>query len=213
MVQIELNPQQIELNPQELKLAAQEAKYQWKGGEGRLAAWLQSGADISVPDLKEWLTKWKLARANPVAYREVLAQQLQIARGEIKNTDVKDLPMAVEKLAETLKRNRATTNRQTSLASKFVCSLFPESIPPYDQFGQQGLRSVFGYAIKPHDYSQYFELFMEFHQALLHKESAQEVIAQHLEENSSISPQVLQMRFADKCLMLIGGFDPERMER
>ena len=204
---------QIELNPQELKLAAQEAKYQWKGDEGRLAAWLQSGADISVPGLKEWLTKWKLARANPVAYREVLARQLQIARAKIKNTDVKDLPMAVEELAETLKRNGATTNRQTSLASKFVCSLFPESIPPYDQFGRQGLRSLFEHRINPHDYSQYCRLFMEFHQALLRKKSAQEVIAKHLKENSSISPQVLQMRFADKCLMLIGRFDPSRMER
>jgi len=204
---------QIELNPQELKLAAQEAKYQWKGDEGRLAAWLQSGADISVPGLKEWLTKWKLARANPVAYREVLARQLQIARAKIKNTDVKDLPMAVEKLAETLKRNGATTNRQTSLASKFVFSLFPGSIPPYDQFGQQGLRSVFGYAIKPHDYSQYFDLFMEFHKALCSNNRAGEVIAPHLSENPSYSSQVLRMRFADKCLMLIGGFDPTRMER
>ena len=77
---------QIDLNDQWLELAAQEARYQWEGDEGRLAAWLQSGADISVPGLKEWLTKWKLARANPVNYREALARELQKAREELSVT-------------------------------------------------------------------------------------------------------------------------------
>ena len=217
---------QIELNPQELKLAAQEAKYQWKGDEGRLAAWLQSGADISVPGLKEWLTKWKLARANPVNLRGALARELQKAREELRDTDARDLPKAVEELSTALKKNKASRTRQTSLASKFVFSLFPGSIPPYDQFGQQGLGYVFGDDIEAHDYSQYFKLFMKFHKALCSNNRAREVIAQHLSENPSgeviaqhlpenpsYSPQVLQMRFADKCLMLIGGFDPMRMER
>ena len=205
---------QIELNPQELKLAAQEAKYQWKGDEGRLAAWLQSGADISVPGLKEWLTKWKLARANPVNLRGALARELQKAREELRDTDARDLPKAVEELSTALKKNKASRTRQTSLASKFVFSLFPGSIPPYDQFGQQGLRSVFGYAIRPHDYSQYFKYFMKFHKALCSNNRAGEVIEQHLsEKNSSYLSQVLRMRFADKYLMLIGGFDAKRMER
>jgi len=121
--------------------------------------------------------------------------------------------MAVEELSTALNENNASPTRQTSLASKFVFSLFPGSIPPYDQFGQQGLRSVFGYAIKPHDYSRYFKLFMEFHKALCSNNRAGEVIARHLPENPSYSSQVRRMRFADKCLMLIGGFDPERMER
>ena len=157
---------QIDLNNRGLKLAAQEAKYQWERDEGRLATRLQSGPDISVPDLKEWLTKWKLARANPVNYREALARELQKAREELRDTDAIELPMAVEELSTALNENNASPTRQTSLASKFVFSLFPGSIPPYDQFGQQGLRSVFGYAIKPHDYSRYFKLFMEFHKAL-----------------------------------------------
>ena len=206
---------QIDLNDRRLELAAQEAKYQWeRGGEGHLATWLQSGRDISVEGLQEWLTNWKLARANPVNYRDALARELQKAREKLRNTDAKDLPMAVEELSTALIENEASPTRQTSLASKFVFSLFPGSIPPYDQFGQQGLRSVFGYAIRPHDYSQYFKYFMKFHKALCSNNRAGEVIEQHLsEKNSSYLSQVLRMRFADKYLMLIGGFDAKRMER
>ena len=218
MVQIDLNDRRLELDDRWLELAAQEAKYQWEGDErregdeGRLATWLQSGSDISVPGLKEWLTKWKLARANPVNLRGALARELQKAREELRNTDARDLPKAVEELSTALEENEATPTRQTSLASKFVFSLFPESIPPYDQFGRQGLGN-FGYAIKRHGYSQYFDSFMKFHEALCSNNRAEEVIAQHLPENPNYLSQVLRMRFADKCLMLIGGFDPKRMER
>ena len=212
MVQIDLNDRRLELDDRWLELAAQEARYQWEGDEGRLAKWLQSAPDISEQGLRKWLTKWKLARVNPLLYREVLARELQKAREELRNTGARDLPKAVEELSTALEKNEASPYRQTSLASKFVFSLFPESIPPYDQFGRQGLGN-FGYAIKRHGYSQYFDSFMKFHEALCSNNRAEKVIAQLLSENPSYSSQVLRMRFADKCLMLIGGFDPERMER
>ncbi|QGM21464.1 hypothetical protein GJ672_03725 [Spiribacter sp. 2438] len=213
MVQIDLNDRRLELDDRWLELAAQEARYQWEGDEGRLAKWLQSAPDISEQGLRKWLTKWKLARVNPLLYREVLARELQKAREELRNTGARDLPKAVGKLSTALKENGASPTRQTSLASKFVFSLFPGSIPPYDQFGRQGLGAFFEDDIEAHDYSQYFKLFMKFHEALCSNNRAEKVIAQRLPKNSSYLSQVLRMRFADKCLMLIGGFDPKRMER
>jgi len=201
------------MNPEFLNIAAKAAINCWQGNEGSLSKRIQESLAIDTDLLRHWLGTWMLARSNPKVLRKTLAEQLTSLKVTIAGTEPDKLPGLISDFANSLHLSSATKGVQTSLVSKFVFSIQPESIYPYDARARKGFEALYNTKIKNHDYSSYFAAF-----EILQHEVDNELDKNMLYDLTNywqpvMSETLFRKRTADKYMMLLGGFNASSMSQ
>ena len=187
----------------------------WNKEESQFAKRIQTET-INECLLKKWLKHWNVQRNinDNSGIRESVAKYLgECARPEILDASEADLPGMIESISMHLKNENWTNRnaRPTSLASKFVFSLRPEDVAPYDSRARAALRIVCRSPLKDHDYKAYWKAFQSFTCAIdqcleKHMKNMTEKFQEEFKE-SKMTDKLFKLRAADKALMWIGGYE------
>ena len=203
----------------EIRISAVEAVNSWNGKEGDFAKELQSLTNSLDEDLwGRWLAHWMVARNIKKASRESLAEYLDEERSKILHAPCKGVPDMVDAISEEISREGWSVRNglPTSLASKFVFSLRPEIVAPYDRRARCALGIIYRSPIKDHDYATYLFQSKRFARDIDQRlEEAREDMTDEFRAKlrASMSDRLFKLRSADKALMLIGGFRFRHLSR
>lgn len=184
-------------------------------GEGDISRQAQQRIFFDEAFAKKWLTYWMLQRTVKKHHQATLAEFMtEVMKPTILSASDDHAKIIVVNLAKQLKSREITSGIATSLASKFAFSLKPEVYVPYDKRAREGIRNFNGIKIQDHDYGSYLDIFFEFVVAFKLFLSNCGLIAEVqdlLRMNPSVQEGVFFYRSADKALMLMGGFNQNRM--
>jgi len=166
--------------------------------------------------LDRWLVYWVLARTirrpNRDELRVFLADVARPALLAVQRLGPEAYRL-VEELSIRALRSSVVTGRPTSLISKFAFSCRPKIFVPYDRRARCALRRS-GYKIPDHAYGVYMEAFNAEKKRTIERLYAHGIRASNLPyQGQTMNDELFEMRVADRCLMLHGGFSASYMTR
>lgn len=217
------------------EVALRSAILLWLTREGRNSDRLRRMRHFDALQLDRWLADWMLARSVPRRVRPKLLSFLNktaISRllncHRANNTSWR----IVEDLACKAKHAAYLNGQPTSLISKLAFSLQPKIFAPYDARVRCALRQA-GYKVPDHQYCNYMTCFVRETEKLIEELRrsgvtdttlqmfAAFIVNQLIESGDNtnqalcenLDQDLIKLRYADKYLMLNGGFNLDRMKR
>jgi len=213
------------------KLAFMAAVSSWSfGNEGRLAVALQHTC-FGRDKFKKWMGHWILARRIPQHdYYDHLQKLIEFIENEPRQAFIAASRETAVELVEKYTRMAAgettgvpiTWNYELSLFSKYAFSCNPKIFVPYDETVRTAL--VENFHITPKNklegnYREYYKYFYKF-KDIFKKQIANQARSNEFLERMldvakcgevKMSKDLLFLRATDKSLMLLGGFDKNKM--
>ncbi len=188
----------------------------WFGDEGAYSQKIRDH-EFSADEFQRWLVLWMLVRRIPKKHGTDAFLRMQnflnhVARPIFLAASTQSLDARcsdVSALASRALSEGITQNRETSLISKFAFSCLPTIFIPYDRTVRDALRGPLGFRFEDHDYVAYTRAFCA---------SADHFGAPPAPDVFTVGGKIMDaelfaLRYLDKRLMLLGGFNPLAFEK